>query len=299
MTTPRQRVPRGSLFPIVEAFGFPHDSTSPGAKETWQDRACPFVGNRCEKYVQYTYGYCSVTYAAEWDKGVPHTYAVCDHRLDGEPVDWVLMDHFNTTDVTVVPEVTAIAKPKLNIDFVAFKEDAKAQEGVDLVAIEAQAIDLRGGGVGPAWRAWEDGQTSEWRSYFSEAAKEKNRRDTIDYGVNVGNVYKRLGTQVAVKGEYFKQINVPLYVVAQHRILEQLRARVDFDPVPVGHEWDITFASFDYDGTRELDGRLAFRFREAVRTTLPNYLNALTSSRAVTEYLRSDFIDKVRMKSER
>jgi hypothetical protein len=215
------------------------------------------------KETQYDYGYCSVAYSAQWDHGVPGTYAVCDHRLDGEPVRWAIDDHFGSLPATLVPEVTATNTPKLNVDYVAYREDSFAEEGVDMIAIETQAIDLRGGGVGPAWRAWEDGKVAEWRSYFSEEARRKGRRDTVDYGVNIGNVYKRLGTQVAVKGEYLKQINVPLYVITQHRILRQLRSRVNLEPVSHGAPWDITFASFDYADTVEPDGGITFEFVES------------------------------------
>ncbi|MEU7656262.1 hypothetical protein AB0C41_30035 [Micromonospora taraxaci] len=288
------------MYPIVEAYGFPYDSSSPLAHQTWEEKRCPFMGKDCEKKRQYDYGYCSVTYSAEWDRGKQHPYAVCDHRLDGEPIDWAVRDHFGESSARLVPEVTAVLKPRLNVDFVAYRDNPAASEGSDLIAIEAQAIDLRGGGVGPAWRAWEDGNTLEWREYFSREAKAKGRKkDAIDYGINMGNVYKRLGTQVAVKGEFFKEVRVPFYVVTQDRILQQLRSRVDFDTVSVADPWDITFVSFDYDGSLNANGQLSFVFHDAVRTTLPMYVKALTSSRAATTYLRSDFIAKVHKKDGR
>ena len=43
----------------------------------------------------------------------------------------------------------------------------------DVIAIETQAIDIRGGGVGPAWRAWTENKVSKWRDYFTEEAKAK------------------------------------------------------------------------------------------------------------------------------
>ncbi|MFE9651571.1 hypothetical protein [Micromonospora sp. NPDC006431] len=298
--TPKVPSQRGSIYPIVEAYGFPYDSPSPLAHQTWAEKLCPFMGNDCEKKRQYGYGYCSVTYSAEWDKGKQHPYAVCDHRLDGEPINWTVRDHFGDAPAKLVPEVTAVLQPKLNVDFVAYRDDPASPDGTDLIAIEAQAIDLRGGGVGPAWRAWEDGNLPEWRDYFTrEAEAKKRKKDAIDYGVNMGNVYKRLGTQVAVKGEFLKQVRVPLYVVTQHRILQQLRSRVEFDVIPVGDPWDITFVSFDYNGSLDSNGQLSFVFHEAVRTTLPMYLKALTSSRAAITYLRSDFIKKVHKKDGR
>lgn len=288
---------RGTFFPIVEAFGFPHDSAAPEAAKAQSDKTCPFAGGSCEKYRQYGYGYCSVTYAATWNEGEQRTYAVCDHRLDGAPVEWAVADYFGDGQATLVSEVMATSKPKLNIDYVAFADDPSAPDETRIIAIETQAIDLRGGGVGPAWEAWEANDVSNWRAYFTAEAERKGRRDTVDYGVNTGNVYKRLGTQVAVKGEYFKQIDVPLYVVMQQSILEQLRSRINFTPVSESEPWDITFAGFEYNGDLDADGRLSLNLVESTRTTLPNYLDAMTSSREGGA-LRSDFVAKARKKNK-
>lgn len=286
---------RGTFFPIVEAFGYPHDSESPAAAKAWSEKSCPFAGGLCEKHRQYGYGYCSVTYAAKWNDGEQKTYAVCDHRLDGPPVEWAVTDFFGDRKATLVSEVMAMSTPKLSIDYVAFTNDPSAADGTSLIAIETQAIDLRGGGVGPAWKAWEADDVANWRAYFTAEAERKGRRDTVDYGVNTGNVYKRLGTQVAVKGELLKQIDVPLYVVMQHSILQQLRSRINFTPVEEGAAWDITFAGFDYSGALDSEGKLGLDLVESVRTTLPNYLQAMTSS-AEGGALRADFVAKVRKK---
>lgn len=285
------------MFPIVEAFGYPHDSVTPEAVKVRSEKACPFAGGPCEKYRQYHFGYCSVTYAANWDKGQQKTYAVCDHRLDGPPVEWAVADYFGSDQATLVSEVMATSKPRLNIDYVAFSDDPSAPDGTRLIAIETQAIDLRGGGVGPAWEAWEADDVANWRAYFTAEAERKGRRDTVDYGVNTGNVYKRLGTQVAVKGEYLAQIDIPLYVVMQHSILEQLRSRINFTPVGDDVPWNITFAGFEYDGNVDLGGKLDIGLVESVRTTLPNYLEAMTSSREGAA-LRSDFVARVRKKKK-
>jgi hypothetical protein len=211
---------------------------------------------------------------------------------------WTVRDHFGDAEVTLVPEVTATTDPKLNVDYMAFRDDPAAEEGFDLIAIETQAIDLRGGGVGPAWRAWRNGNAANWRDYFSQEAAAKGRRDTVDYGVNTGNVYKRLGTQVATKGEYLAQVHVPLYVVTQDRILSQLRRRVNFRPVEPGDDWDITFVGFDYVGGVQDDGRLRFELVTSLRTTLANYIAALTSSQRIAAIERSELIDKVRRKAQ-
>jgi hypothetical protein len=292
---PRNQFRRGTVFPIVEVYGFPYDSDSPAARETWSEKGCPFAGGLCEKQRQYNYGYCSVTYAATWNNGDQRTYAVCDHRLDGPPVEWAVTDYFGDQAATLVPEVTATASPKLNIDFVAFADDPSAAHGTKLIAIETQAIDLRGGGVGPAWKAWEADDVQNWRAYFTAEAQAKGRRDTVDYGINTGNVYKRLGTQVAVKGEYLKQIDVPLYVVMQHSILQQLRSRINFVPVEEDASWDVTFAGFDYDGSYEANGQLRLELVETVRTTLEDYVQAMASS-GESSALREDFVAKVKKK---
>ncbi|MFT2017187.1 hypothetical protein ACMA1D_15260 [Streptomyces sp. 796.1] len=288
---------RGTFFPIVEAFGFPHDSGSPAAAKAWREESCPFAGGLCEKQRQYGFGYCSVPYAAKWDNGQQRTYAVCDHRLDGPPVDWAVTDFFGDRQATLVPEVAATLTPRLNIDYVAFADEPSAPSGTRLMAVETQAIDLRGGGVGPAWNAWKAGDVQDWRAYFTEEAKRKGRPDRIDYGVNTGNVYKRLGTQVAVKGEYLKQIDVPLYVVMQHSILQQLRSRINFTPVGAGMPWDITFAGFDYSDALDSDGKLRLDLIETVRTTVPNYLQAMTTS-SEGGAQREDFVAKVKKKAK-
>jgi hypothetical protein len=288
---------RGTFFPIAEAFGFPYDSESPAAAKAWAEKSCPFAGGLCEKQRQYGFGYCSVTYAAKWNLGERRTYAVCDHRLDGSPVEWAVADYFGDRQATLVSEVMAKSSPKLSIDYVAFADDASVPSGTSLIAIETQAIDLRGGGVRPAWRAWEEGNVDNWRAYFTAEAERKGRSDRVAYGVNTGNVYKRLGTQVAEKGEYFKQIDVPLYVVMQHSILQQLRSRINFAPVEADSPWDITFAGFDYSDALDSDGKFILGLVETVRTTLANYLEAMTSSGEISP-LREDFVAKVKKKAK-
>jgi len=179
-------------FPIVEIFGYPVTAQTPDAIAARKHQLCPFAENECEKQRQYRYGYYSVTYAAEADKGERKTYAVCDHRLDGPPIRAVLNDYFATVDFSVrIASEVVLKEPRISFDYVAFKE---TNNGIDdVVAIETQAIDLRGGGVGPAFRAWQDGQPNEWRRYFTEEAVAGGRKDKIAYGVNMGNIYKRLG----------------------------------------------------------------------------------------------------------
>ncbi|MFJ6717478.1 hypothetical protein [Streptomyces sp. NPDC091259] len=286
---------RGRVFPIVEIFGYPHDCATPEAVASREGARCPFSAAPCEKQRQYGFGYCSVTYSAAWDTH-GQTYAVCDHRLDGRPTAWAVRDYFGDKPAFLVPEVAVTQKPRLNLDYVAYANDPHAPGGVQAIAIETQAIDLRGGGVRPAWDAWAAGEPELWRSYYSRDAHSKGRKDTVDYGINTGNVYKRLGTQVAVKGEYLKQIEVPLYVVMQQKILQQLRSRIDFTPVSESDKWDITFIGFDYDGTVHADGQLAMPPTETVRTSLENYTQAMTSNSGSVA-LRDDFLAKVKRKA--
>lgn len=288
---------RGTFFPIAEMFGYVPHANSALAQAAWTKKLCPFADGKCEKYRQYGFGYCSVRYAAEWDSGVPHTYAVCDHRLDGEPVEWAVRDYFGAREAKLVSEVTAISQPKLNIDYLAYRDDVSAQDGAEVIAIETQAIDLRGGGVGPAWRAWESGEMELWRAYFTAEARKKQRRDRVDYGINTGNVYKRLGTQVAIKGQFLKSINVPLYVVTQQRVLEQLRTRVNFEEIPhPASDWDITFVGFEYPDSASADGALPLKLGSVARTTIEQYTEAM-SGRSDATHQRADLIAKVRAKS--
>jgi hypothetical protein len=226
-------VAKTQVFPIVEVFGHRWSSSSVVAQDVFAKNWCPFAANPCEKYRQYGFGYCSVPYAAADDGGIPRIYAVCDHRLDGEPLAHVVRDHFDVRPTRIVPEIV-LTEPRTSFDYVVISQD----DPEDVIAIETQAIDIRGGGVGPAWRAWRDGRADKWREYFTEEARSKGRKDTVSYGVNMANIYKRLGLQVAVKGSYLKGIGVPFYVLMQDQDLpfQYLRRRVDFENV-VGEEW--------------------------------------------------------------
>ncbi|MEU6767109.1 hypothetical protein ABZ916_31980 [Streptomyces sp. NPDC046853] len=292
MPTPSQR---GRIFPIVEIYGHLANSQSPEALAAQEAEHCPFTNTACEKRKQYEYGYCSVTYKASWDSQ-QHPYAVCDHRLDGQPVMRAVSDYFADQSAFIIPEVTITESPKLSLDYVAYTNDSGAPGGIRAIAIETQAIDLRGGGVGPAFRAWEAGEPEKWREYFTREAQEKNRKDTVDYGVNTGNVYKRLGTQVAVKAEFLSQIAVPLYVIMQQKILQQLRSRIDFTPVEDSSPWDITFIGFDYTGSVSTTGQLPLSEMDLVRTTFQNYTRAMSSS-GNASVMREDFVERVKRKS--
>lgn len=291
---PKARKPNeGRPFPIVEAFGYAADANTAESRQAREKRFCRFMGAPCEKFIQYRFGYCSVTYAAADDERERRTYAVCDHRLDGEPIQAVLADHFDraAAKARLVPEVV-LANPRTSFDYVAIRLGTDG-EIADAVAIETQAIDIRGGGVGPAWAAWMDRKPEKWRDYFTADAKAKSRRqDIVAYGVNMANIYKRLGLQVAVKGSYLKGIGVPFYVVMQHRPFEYLRRRIRF--TESADPWDITFVTFDYTGARRPDGTLEFKKVALVRTSLTSYVEGLTGASPGD---RSYFLERVKRKA--
>lgn len=277
-------------FPIVEAFGFRWDAKTPDALEGAAAKFCPFSNEPCEKYRQYRFGYCSVRYAAADDGGVAHTYAVCDHRLDGGPLQFTVADHFAAVPVAVVPEIV-LTQPRTSFDYVAFEKGNVE----NIIAIETQSIDIRGGGVGPAWRAWEDGKVSRWRDYFTAEAREKGRQDKVAYGVNMANIYKRLGLQVAVKGAFLRAIQIPLYVLMQDRPFQYLRSRVRFDES--GDDWDISFVTFDYDQSTTALGQMSLRHCRTVRTTVAKYADALLMDRTVDGEARKAFLERVQRKA--
>lgn len=279
-------------FPIVEGFGFPLECASEAAQDARARRWCPFSDRLCEKQLQYGFGYCSVRYAAERDGGDAHVYSVCDHRLDGAPVYSAIVDWFKerAMDVTLVDEVV-LTRPRVSFDYVAFLPGAE----VSAIAIETQAIDIRGGGVGPAWRAWAEGRVADWRQYFTEEARRKGRPDTVAYGVNMANIYKRLGMQVAVKARFLKRIGVPLYVVMQDRPFRYLKSRIQFAETP--NEWDITFLTFDYTGRPQGTGSLEFEPVAVVRTTVANYVEAVTGDASMEKHTRESFLGRVERKA--
>lgn len=290
------RTPRLALgFPITEMFGYPPFAQTQEAVASHAGHLCPFAKNICEKHRQYGLGYCSVNYAAEADKGIRQTYAVCDHRLDGPPIQAALADYFadKSRHVRVASEVV-LTNPRISFDYVAFNEVDGTIE--DVIAIETQAVDLRGGGAGPAVRAWEDGQPAEWRHYFAEEAARKGRRDTVAYGVNMGNIYKRLGLQTAEKGTYLKSIGVRLYVIMQDLPFSYLRSRIQFVETDDA-AWDITFITFDYTGLIEQDGRLVFGHCCTVRTTLASFIGAMAANNRVGGGLRAEFLRQVIIKA--
>ncbi len=269
------------------------DAETPESIDAFERRYCPFAKQPCEKFRQYGFGYCSVTYAAADDERQRRTYAVCDHRLDGPPIQHAIADYFKerAAQVRIAAEIV-LPDPRTSFDYVAFE----CRDGVvgDAIAIETQAIDIRGGGVGPAWRAHFEKKRADWRTYFTEEAAAKGRRDTVAYGVNMANIYKRLGLQVAAKGAYLKSIGVPLYVVMQNRPFRYLKSRINFAETQAG--WDITFITFDYTGEVLPDGKLEFTHAATVRTSVESYLEALVIESRGAVHTREKFLEAVKRK---
>ncbi len=276
-------------FPIVEVFGYEKHLTTAAARQSFVDKHCPFVGNMCEKYNQYGYGYCSVQYKSKYDTA-PQVYAVCDHRLDGAPIRHALTDYFGANDRARLLEELTLSDPDQSFDFIAIDTDTD-----NFIAIETQAIDLRGGGVGPAWESIFEGNPAEWRSFFSREALEKGRKDTVAYGVNMANITKRLGSQIAEKGSLLRQIGVKLYVIAQDICFQYFKSRIPAVwSTERDGEWDITFITFDYTGNVLPDGRLEMVYRQTVRTTHTSFSEAVSRSTSVIS--RADFLSRVKEK---
>ncbi|WP_410705980.1 hypothetical protein [Brevundimonas diminuta] len=216
--------------------------------------------------------------------------------MDGAPLERAIRDHFGNRSFELVPEVV-LADPRTSFDYVAFSRNAQGDVS-DMIAIETQAIDIRGGGVGPAWRAWMSDQAHMWRDYFSEEAKLKGRKDTVAYGVNMANIYKRLGLQVATKGSLLKAIGVPFYVVMQDRPFRYLKKRIDFLEASEGSAWDITFVTSEYTGNILDSGEHEFTHNSIIRTTLSDYTAALSADSRATGDQREHFISRVLAKAK-
>ncbi len=183
-----------------------------------------------------------------------------------------------------------LSYPDQSFDFIAIDTGTD-----DVIAIETQAIDLRGGGVGPAWESLFEGNPGEWRAYFSKEALEKGRKDAVAYGVNMANITKRLGSQIAEKGSLLRQIGVKLYVVAQDICFQYFKSRIPAAwTTDRNGEWDITFITFDYTGVVLPDGRLEMVYRQTARTTHSSFSEAVSRSTSVIS--RADFLRRVKGK---
>ncbi len=253
-------------------------------------RECPFALNQCEKFRQYGFGYCSVIYRTDADTAY-FPYAVCDHRLDGEPVQKAVADYFGDkleSEIAIVPEVV-LPSPRMSFDYIALERTGKR-----FIGVETQAIDLRGGGVGPAFRSILQGVPKEWRSHFTSEATEKGRGDTVAYGVNTANIYKRLGLQIAEKAAMLKIWGSALYVVTQQRPFDYLARRLDFKWTVDGPA-DITFFTFDYTGKIDQLGQMELVQTGTYRANVGDFAGALVKPTSSVSAV--DFLKRVRKKA--
>lgn len=283
--------PAEKPFPILEVFGYHRSLRTEEARRHFTSRKCPFMGATCEKFTQYGFGYCSVGYKADGDVDF-NTYAVCDHRVDGAPLQFVLEDAFgaDADHIKLVPEVV-LSEPRMSFDYIAI--DPRDNR---FVGIETQAIDLRGGGVGPAWEALRDGDPKDWRRRFSQEAADKGRKDTVAYGVNMANIYKRLGLQVAEKGCLFDNMGTKLYVVAQHRPFQYMAKRLNITWKQPNEPWAIAFMTFEYTGNILPNGQMEMVHRETYRTSVGEYAAALIAPTNLIS--KAQLIQKVRAKGK-
>lgn len=287
--TSRDFPPAKKAFLIVEVFGYDKMLPTVMSRDAFNNRTCPFAGNQCEKFLQYGYGYCSVEYKSKYDRESV-VYAVCDHRLDGGPVQHAVRDHFDDiSNVRIVGELK-FTNPDQSFDYVAIDPNSN-----DFVVVETQAIDLRGGGVGPAWLGIFEGHPADWRALYSAEANRKGRKDNVAYGVNMANITKRLGLQVAEKASLLKGIGAKLYVVAQDRCFDYLRSRIRANwNMRKQDAWDIAFVTFEYDGDISPDGIHNVVYRQTSRTDYSSFSSALATSTSVIS--RQDFVRRVREK---
>jgi hypothetical protein len=279
-------------FPIVEVFGYEKHLSTPEARQSFADMHCPFADNPCEKYLQYGFGNCSVLYKTRYDR-TPQVYATCDHRLDGVPVRHALSDYFGENERVRLTSELKFTNPDQSFDFIGIDTATD-----DFIVIETQAIDLRGGGVGPAWESIFEGKPAEWRQYFSREALQKKRKDNIAYGVNMANITKRLGYQVADKGSLLRQMGVKLYVIAQDICFRYFASRIPSEwTTDRNGDWDITFITFDYTGSILTDGKLEIAYRQTMRTTHLSFSEAI--SRSTSNLTRDDILKRVKEKLRR
>jgi len=281
--------PAEKPFPIIEVFGYDRHLPTAEAQANFNARHCPFANKACEKFRQYGYGYCSVQYRTEDDTDY-EVYAVCDHRLDGAPVMSAVNDYFASTGSVRLIEEVKLTNPNQSFDFVALDTATD-----DFVAIETQAIDLRGGGVGPAWAGILEGVPSKWRTLYTEEARREERKDNVAYGVNTANITKRLGVQIAEKSSLMASLGAKLYVVTQDSCFKYMSKRIPttWSATPE-QPWDITFISWDFTGKVLPNGQRETEHKETKRTTLASFAEALARSTATIT--RVEFLKKVKKK---
>lgn len=260
------QVPRD--FPIVEAFGYPPNATSNEAVDARARCWCPFMDSPCLKVRSSAEtGICSIRYkAAGFDTQM--SWAVCQHRLKGKPFKEAARRHFGAaTDVRLVTEV-GIDDPRMSLDGIATRPRPDSDD-IDLVGIEAQTIDTRGGSLKPAWNAYTSGRPEAWREFYPKRPS---------YGVNTANVWKRLLPQVMNKGRLYRGWDSKLYVLVHDPVFQVITQRMPLDRLPLqaSKKAEIVWLLWDYESWDDDTGHprdpetemLVTRVHDVVYTTI-------------------------------
>lgn len=275
-----ERVP--SDYPVAEIFGYPPGCTTPAADDARSRCWCPFRDGPCTKLDgPAKTGVCSLRYKAAGFT-TETIWAVCANRLAGGPFTEAARHHFGerTDQADIVTEVR-LKDPDLSFDAVALlvEDDGEAE----MVGIEAQSIDTRGGSIKPMWQAYVDGRVDDWRSYYPG-------RPT--FGVNTTNVWKRLLPQVMNKGRMFAAWEAQLLVMLQASVFKFIRERMplkELSPQERGGA-EIVWLPWDYTGRQLPDGMLETSLMAPTYTTLDQVETAFVT---ISTLQRPQFIRAV------
>ena len=269
-------------FPVAEAFGYPPDCVTPAAKKARDRCLCPFRGGACTKLDgPAKTGVCSIKYKAAGFAGET-IWAVCANRLSGEPFQMAAEHHFGerAAEADMVTEVR-LKEPDMSFDAVAILVDDEGN--AEMVGIEAQTIDTRGGSIKPMWQAYVDGRPDEWRTYYPS-------RPT--FGVNTTNVWKRLLPQVMNKGRMFVGWEARLLVLLQASVFKFIRERMPLKELSPQERSaaEIVWLPWDYTGGRLPDGMLETEIGPPTFTTLAQVEGAFVT---VSSLQRPQFVKAV------
>jgi Restriction endonuclease NotI len=277
-------------YPIVEAFGYPPDAETAEAESARQRCWCPFMDQPCAKLISPAKtGICSIRYRAE---GFGETnWAVCQHRLKGAPFREAVSRHFGSRarDASLVTELR-LDKPRMSLDGVGAV--VEGEEVKDLVGIEAQTIDTRGGSLKPLWESFVSGRPDRWRDGYPAGPK---------FGVNTTNVWKRLLPQVMNKGRLYRGWDSKLYVVVQDPVFQFIARRMPLERLPrqAAGQAEIVWLLWDFveGGLRDPEsGMLLAEVAEAVYTTIDQVEDAFVN---IAFTPKNEFLKRLLKKLER
>lgn len=247
-------------YPVAEVFGYPPHADTPAATASRETCWCPFRQGPCTKLEgPAKTGVCSIRYKAAGFT-TDTIWAVCANRLAGGPFVEAARHHFGerTEQADIVTEVR-LKDPDLSFDAVVLLVDDDGES--EMVGIEAQTIDTRGGSIKPMWQAYIDGKPDQWRDYYPS-------RPT--FGVNTTNVWKRLLPQVMNKGRMFIAWDAQLLVLLQASVFKFIRERMPLKELSPQERAgaEIVWLPWDYTGNVLEDGMLETRIMAPTFTTL-------------------------------